>query len=326
MPRAYAKFWRDLDALGLTRDHKACALYCHLVCVARVSPCRIVFNGVALDVQPGQVVTSRAELGVFLGLTDKELRGAIKKLTKWQLIESQGTNKYSLISIINSDACDSEGPAEGQQKGQQGASNGPAKADTEGQPFYKEEECKNERMENGSLNSCASGDAPGAKDSAKPISSRRHKPAMSESRMQAFEQFWEAFGYKKGRGGAETAWAAIPELTDSLVEQICEAARKEAAQRPSLIEQGRTPKWAQGWLSERRWEDDYDAFQPTSRAFHVPRGQPQAGMTWADIRNEKNKRACQNGLKKYLEKQGIAMEEDFEQQSHEEKWTVTVEE
>ena len=124
-----------------------------------------------------------------------------------------------------------------------------------------------------------------------------------------FNQFWEAYGLKKGRGGAEKAWAAIPTLTDSLVDKICEAARKEAAQRPALEAQGRTPKWAQGWLSERRWEDDYDIppVQPQSRPAFQQGGQPR---TWDEIRDEKMKQDCLKGMYDYMETMGIAHEEN----------------
>ena len=82
--------------------------------------------------------------------------------------------------------------------------------------------------------------------------------APHESKPDYFIQFWDAFGYKKGKGGAEKAWNAIPHKTDALIEKILDAARKEAAQRPALIQSGRTPKMAQGWLNEKRWEDEYD--------------------------------------------------------------------
>lgn len=75
-------------------------------------------------------------------------------------------------------------------------------------------------------------------------------------RKAAFEQFWEAFGYKKGKAEAIDAWAAIPELTNALMEQILEAAKREAARRPELIAQGKTPIYPQGWITGRRWEDE----------------------------------------------------------------------
>ena len=165
---------------------------------------------------------------------------------------------------------------------------------------------------------CAAGVAP-RKQSAR----RKAKPVLDGWRMDAFEKFWDAYAHKFGRGGAEKAWAAIPNLDAGLVERICDAARKEAARRPAWVAKGMTPKMAQGWLSERRWEDDYS--QPAQTpAYRGQQGQ-YAGMTWAEIRDEKNKQACREALKEYLEEQGI-QEEELEQQSENVQWTVTVEE
>jgi len=47
----------------------------------------------------------------------------------------------------------------------------------------------------------------------------------------------------------------IPQLTDALVNTICLAAEAEAKARPGIIAEGRIPKYAQGWISGRRWED-----------------------------------------------------------------------
>ena len=159
----------------------------------------------------------------------------------------------------------------------------------------------------------ASGDAPRAQaephPACNPVPKPKPRPVLEGKRLESFEAFWDAYGLKKGRGGAEKAWAAIPTLTDALVKQICEAARKEAAQRPALEASGRTPKWAQGWLSERRWEDDYDTppVQPQARPAFQQGGQQK---TWDEIRDEKMKQDCLKGMYDYMETMGIAHEEN----------------
>ena len=171
---------------------------------------------------------------------------------------------------------------------------------------------------------CAAGAAP--RTQARP--GPKPKTILSGKRLEAFEQFWDAFDYKRGRGGAEKSWAAIPSLTDSMVAQICAAARKEAERRPALEARGMTPKMAQGWLSERRWEDDYSQPEPQAHRPYVPQSRQGqfAGMTWGEIRNEKNKQACRNAVKEYLAEKGIAMEEEEYEQPDDEPWTVTVNE
>lgn len=79
---------------------------------------------------------------------------------------------------------------------------------------------------------------------------------LNGKRLQGFNLFWDAFNYKKGRAEAADAWFDIPTFTDGLVEKIIKAAKLEALNRKDIIEKGRTPKMAQGWISGRRWEDE----------------------------------------------------------------------
>lgn len=302
---------------GLTRNHKACALYCHLLCTASVTARRVLFNGTAVNIQPGQVVTSRSDLSAFLGLTDKEVRGAISALEKLELIAVKGANKYTLITLKNPDTCDEGRPTEGQQVGQEGAKLGPTGGPSEGQPFYKDIECRT-KMENESFNSIQPEPAPAPKPASKP----KPRHVLEGKRLETFNRFWKAYGWPKGKGGAEKAWAAIPELTDALVDRICEAAAKEAAQRPALQARGLTPKWAQGWLSERRWEDDYEATQPQARPAYQPQGQQK---TWAEISDEKMKQDCLKGMYDYMDMMGIPHEEnDNADEQPRDQWTAEV--
>lgn len=80
--------------------------------------------------------------------------------------------------------------------------------------------------------------------------------SLSGKRLVSFNQFWDSFNYKKGKAEAADVWLSIPTLTDSLVNQICTAAKIENDNREELKAQGRTPKMAEGWLSGRRWEDE----------------------------------------------------------------------
>ncbi len=84
----------------------------------------------------------------------------------------------------------------------------------------------------------------------------KKKRKLTGKRLETFLRFWKAFNFAKGKAEAADSWLDIPQLTDSLVELICAAASREAANRPNLIAQGTKPKWAQGWISARRWEDE----------------------------------------------------------------------
>jgi hypothetical protein len=79
---------------------------------------------------------------------------------------------------------------------------------------------------------------------------------LTGKRLETFECFWRVFNHKKGKAAAADSWIKIPTLTDALVQEIVSAAEIEASRRQDLIKSGGSPKWAQGWLTERRWEDE----------------------------------------------------------------------
>lgn len=83
------------------------------------------------------------------------------------------------------------------------------------------------------------------------------KRKLTGKRLEAFHRFWEAFAYPKGKGPAADAWLDIPQLTEALVDRIVDAARQAARERERLkkIRPDQTPQYAQGWLTQKRWED-----------------------------------------------------------------------
>lgn len=71
-----------------------------------------------------------------------------------------------------------------------------------------------------------------------------------------FELFWNAFTDKRSREPALKSWNQIPDLTEELCEKIIEGAKRYAVERKNILARGSTPKMAQGWLTDRRWEDE----------------------------------------------------------------------
>lgn len=117
------------------------------------------------------------------------------------------------------------------------------------------------------INTASQGAAESSHVPEKPAGRKKAKPPdgphyqaksgryLTGKRLESFNGFWQAFDFAKGKAEAADAWLDIPELTDGLVAKICDAARQEASLRPQLEAKGKSPKWAQGWLSGRRWED-----------------------------------------------------------------------
>lgn len=82
------------------------------------------------------------------------------------------------------------------------------------------------------------------------------KKKLTGKRLETFEIFWKKFNYKHGKADAADSWLNIPELTNAICNRIYAAAELTAQVRPELIDSGGKVKWAQGWLTSRRWEDE----------------------------------------------------------------------
>jgi len=74
--------------------------------------------------------------------------------------------------------------------------------------------------------------------------------------LSSFNEFWEAFSYMKGKAEAADSWLDV--YSPGVLDDIIAGAKSEAENRKQLIAKGGTPKWAQGWLTARRWEDARD--------------------------------------------------------------------
>ncbi len=111
---------------------------------------------------------------------------------------------------------------------------------------------------------------------------KREKTCASADADALFAEFWDAFNHKFGKQRARTNWEKAVKKTDPQI--VIAGARRyakwvsgEIARDPRF-----KPKWAEGWLTERRWEDELDAAAqaPEQRgsftAPPLPEGAPRA--------------------------------------------------
>jgi hypothetical protein len=119
-------------------------------------------------------------------------------------------------------------------------------------PNQEQEQEQEQDKENQNLS--ASGDA--AQVEEEPFYLTKKKRKLKGRRLECFERFWKAFGYKNGKAEAADAWLDLPKMLPSDYERIIAAAAEESLRRPGMVASGRSPKMAQGWLSGRRWEDE----------------------------------------------------------------------
>ena len=103
-----------------------------------------------------------------------------------------------------------------------------------------------------------------------------------------FNDFWDAFGYKSGKPSAADSWLDIPNYSRDLFQKIMAKAHKECKRRKDLIAAGRTPKMAQGWITDRRWEDE-DASESTPKAEPLAEKYHKALMSELEFCGEEGK-------------------------------------
>ena len=111
------------------------------------------------------------------------------------------------------------------------------------------------------------------KDNSKRIAQSADRAA-SQDADAAFDAFWQTFGHKKGKANAREAFArefAKAHHAADWLQSVMAAAAKEAQRRPHLIADGQTPIYAQGWLTQRRYEDEdvlaWGVFSAEQQAF-----------------------------------------------------------
>lgn len=79
-----------------------------------------------------------------------------------------------------------------------------------------------------------------------------------------FIKFWEIFNYKRGKAAAAEEWFRLNITDDETLDQIYFAAGIESQNRAAIKAKGLTPKMAQGWLKERRYEDEQYSVQSSN--------------------------------------------------------------
>lgn len=264
MDRGFIKLYRKALDSGLIQHAKAWQLLSWCLLKATHRPFKTCFNGVVFELEPGQLVTSRDEACAFLFLTPKEFRCAAKLLEKTGFLAHKGTSRGTVFTVVNWGTHQAEGapsgPSGGPRKGREGAGSGPAAGVSS---VYRQEQDNRKKEYYGALpdRPVSSGrpSAECAEDVEGEYYLTKTKRTLAGKRLAAFNRFWTAFAYPKGKADAADAWLDIPLLTDSLVRKIVEAAEHEAAARPGVVASGRSPKWAEGWLAGRRWEDERSA-------------------------------------------------------------------
>ena len=252
MHRGYVKVWRKLEDSGILQDQGACQFFLWAMFKAAHRERKQIIGNQIVHLLPGQFVSGRNAAAQELGISPSKFVRTADKMKKLGFMDTKPNNKFTIITIVNWDTYQSEQAQSGQQTGQQANS----KRTASEQQTDTNKNVKNEKNEkNKGKENIPHGSAVTVQ-TAPPFYLTKKKRKLQGKRLEAFNRFWAAFAYPKGKAEAADAWLDIPALTDPLVDEIVKAAEGEALARPKVVASGQTPKWAQGWISGRRWEDE----------------------------------------------------------------------
>jgi biotin operon repressor len=121
MDKGFVKFHRKIHKWEWYTDSNTFHLFFHCITCANYEPKQ--WKGIT--VKRGQFVTGRRKLSAETGLTEQEIRTAIKKLKATNEIEVQSTNKYSIITVKNYELYQNSNQQINQQPNQQTTSRKP---------------------------------------------------------------------------------------------------------------------------------------------------------------------------------------------------------
>ena len=131
----WARFHRKIEEWEWYTDSNTFRLFFHLVLKANHAD----GNWRGQEVKRGQHITSIGKLGDALDLSPKQIRLALDKLKNTGEIETLGTNRNTVITVVNYGFYQDKEQEKGKPKGTQKANKGHTKGNKQ-----EEEECKNE--------------------------------------------------------------------------------------------------------------------------------------------------------------------------------------
>lgn len=120
MNDGWIKYFRKIEDWSFYKDYKTKHLFEH--CLIKANTSEKEWNGVTIP--RGSFITSTKHLSEETGLTVKEVRNCLEKLKHAQNVASKGTNKYTLISVVNYEVYQDKHSKKGKQTGKQRANKG----------------------------------------------------------------------------------------------------------------------------------------------------------------------------------------------------------
>jgi len=249
MHRGYIKAWRKILTSPMYKSLNASQRDILWACLlsANHEVASWEWQGEMFECKPGQFVTSLDSLKALCArdTSIRNIRTALVKLEKCQFLANKSTKTGRLISIINWESYQQDKKQPDKQI-DKALTKDRQSADKTLTPNKNDKNDKNDKNKEQKISASEP-------DAVEGFYLTKRKRKLKGEKLEWFNLFWEAFNLPKGKADAADAWIDIRNLNETLFQEILAGAELAAEER--RINRPDRPKWAQGWLNARRWED-----------------------------------------------------------------------
>lgn len=101
MHRGYIKLHRKSFDSGLMQNPNLWTFFCYCLLKASHKDRKELINGSMVEIKAGQFIFGRKQASTDLRMSEQTIRTCLKKLEKYEILISQSTNRFSLVTLIN---------------------------------------------------------------------------------------------------------------------------------------------------------------------------------------------------------------------------------
>ena len=238
----WIKIHRDVLKNPWMHDADVLGIWVYILLSVVYQPEDVVFEGKRITLQPGQGLFKMRQVAKILGVSNSKLNRTVTLFKNETQIETQTTPRNTLITVVNWDKYQT---GETQNETQMGHRWDTSETQTDHLPINKRiKEIKNKEKE------------------------------IKEKEKTSFDDFWEAYPKKKGKGAARKAFENAVKKGVT-VDVLIDAVNRQRCGSQWTKDNGQYIPYPATWLNQERWEDEPD-FTPADNGQQKPSYNPHA--------------------------------------------------
>jgi hypothetical protein len=261
--RGWLKLWRKIEDCCFRDKPDYFSVWVHLLNGANHTDAFVIVNGLKMLIKSGTFITSRLKISVKTGVEQHKVDRILNFFKSEQQIEQRNLTTCRLISITN-------------------------------WPTYQNNEQQNEQQVSSEW--AASEQLVSTSKNDKNVKNEKNKESLAQKTSKrrsrdvplidpGFQEFWNLYPRKVGKGKAEEAWLAIG-ISNGTLGAIIKALSWQVKSEQWKEGRGRFIPHPTTYLIQRRWEDEpviintvstksiEELFKPKEKNTHDANGTP----------------------------------------------------